>query len=86
MPTPVVDLHDYLDMDLVDKLIVLENNGVQIGRVNTRLLINNLYWLDSFYVEVRRRRGHSADVDAVPFLRGPRLDKYLEQIDLSELL
>lgn len=86
MRTPVIDLHDYLDMDLVDKLIVLRNNGVPIGRVETKLLRSELHALGGFYVEVRTSlTGQEERIDAVPFLKGPRLDKYLETVDLSSL-
>ena len=87
MRFPVIDLHDYLDMDLMDKLIVLNNNGVKIGVVNSRLMCSTLYALGAFYVETRSRlKGADREiVDAVPFLKGPRLEKYLEQIDMSSL-
>ena len=85
MATPVIDIHDFLDLDLLDQLIVLDNNGVLIGLVETKLLSSELYALGSFYVEVRLRPTGKA-YDAVPFVKGPRLDKYLDAIDLTAVL
>ena len=88
MNLPVIDLHEYLEMSLVDRIIILQNNGVQIASVSTKLLRSELYVLGSFYVETRTKIHLSDDCvhDAIPFLKGPRLDKYLDTIDLFELL
>jgi len=82
-----IDLHDFLDMELVDRLITLRNNGVRIGTVRTTFLRCDLYTLGSFYVEARTVRTAEGPhiQDALPFVKGPRLDKYLDAIDLSVL-
>ena len=88
MNSTSIDLYDFLDLELVDRLIVLRANGVHVAKLSTTFQRSDLYTLGSFYVEVRttRKNGSSTVHDALPFVKGPRLDKYLESIDLSPLM
>ena len=83
---PTVDLHEFLDLDVVDRQLLVERYGVSLGLVDTTLYRFELFAIGSFYAEVRSvvRRGDVSVQDIVPFVKGPRLDKYVESIDLSE--
>lgn len=82
-----VDLVEFEDLGLNDRLHLLSAVGVCLTRVTTFKHVYVLYALYGFYVEiVISYNGNATKVSqAVAFHNCNRLNKYLKQIDLSDL-
>lgn len=88
MSNALIDIHDFLDLNLVDKEILLRNHAQLIDTYDTGYFKFRLYTLGNFYVEVKMVLDKSFELkakEAVPFLKGPRLNKYLDKVDLDTL-
>ena len=81
-------LYEYAGLSLTDRLQLVWERGVFLHNVAWYSHGYNLYQLFDFYVEVVIEYTDTTNVitDAVPFLRGDRLNKYLDCIDLDKLV
>ena len=80
-------LLEFENLDLQEQLDLVRHDGTPVANVKTRSKSHVLYALYSFYVELEciYKDGQSDVVDARCFGISTRLDKYLLQIDLTEL-
>ena len=87
MSFPIIDVHEFLDLEFVDRQLLLEHHGVRLGIVHTAFKRMELYAIGSFYVEriVSLSNVFRCEDVLVPFVKGPRLDKYLDAVNLSDL-
>jgi hypothetical protein len=83
-----VTLYEYSQLDLTDRCQLLWEQGTLLHNVATFTHGFNLYCLYGYYVEVVVKYEAEAVTitDAVPFVRGYRLSKYLASIDLVDML
>jgi hypothetical protein len=79
-----LELHEFAALELDDRLDVLWQYGTLIAHVKTRSRGYALYALFGYYVEMQVNRAKVITA-AVAFKRGDKLDKYLPQVDLSDL-
>ena len=80
-------LLEFESLDLTEQLEHVVENGTPIAQIKTARKGTLLYALYNYYVELEMayKKGMS-DVNAVYVFRmSPRLDKYLDLIDISEL-
>ena len=79
-------LYEYTVLSLTDRLQLLWEHGLFLHNVAWQSHGYNLYKLFDFYVEViiEYNTDNNVITDAVGFMHGHRLDKYLVSIDLAE--
>ena len=81
-----MELYDYIKLGLNDKANLLWDEGVFIDKYIDLDMITNLYFLSNFYVEVVLSNSNGRITEITPFKKGDRLEKYLRQVDLKELI
>ena len=81
-----IDLHEFLHLDVNERLEIIDEYGVPLSTFATNMNQLCLYRLSSFYVETKESFKIKRVLYAIPFIGGPRLDKYLESINLNDLL
>jgi hypothetical protein len=79
-------LYEYGILSLPERLQLVWHRGTFLANVKTSQQGHNLYALYNFFVEVELTYKETQTVitDAVPFVTGERLNKYLGTIDLTE--
>lgn len=80
-------LMEFESLELSVQLQLLVDEGVPIGQIRAPRSGHLLYALYNFYVELDMSyKKDSSDVTGIEAFRlSPRLNKYLNQIDLTEL-
>lgn len=79
-------LYEYSQLTLTDRLQLLWEHGTFLHNVAAYSHGFKLYSIFGFYVEVVVSYGEVVKItDAVPLVRGHRLNKYLACIDLNDL-
>jgi hypothetical protein len=80
-------LLEFESLELTAQLEHVVETGTPIAQIKTPRKGSLLYALYNFYVELEMeyKKGISDVVAVHPFRIGPKLEKYLEQIDISEL-
>lgn len=80
-------LLEFESLDLTEQLEHVVENGTPLAQIKSPRKGTLLYALYSYYVELEMTYlKNKSDVKAaVAFRMSPRLDKYLDLIDLSEL-
>ena len=79
-------MKEYLKLTLGEKADLLWKNGLFIETYSDRNITANLYYIDSFFVEVIVTHNNSQIQEITPFKHGERLEKYLEMISLQALI
>lgn len=75
-------LHDFVGLPENEKVTVLYNQGVYIGKRRQGEMVVTLYQLEGFYAEVYYRR-YRRDIDRISCFSGTsRLDPYLAAMDV----
>jgi hypothetical protein len=80
-------LLEFESLELTEQLELVVDRGTPIAQIKTTRKGSLLYSLYNFYVELEMeyKKGISDVVAVHSFRIGPKLEKYLEQIDISEL-
>ena len=81
-----VQMQDYIKLNLNDKANLLWDEGLFIDKYIDLSIITNLYYLHNFYVEVVLSNVNGRITEITPFKKGNRLEKYITQVDLKELI
>ena len=79
-------IYQYIKLSLTEKADLLWKNSLFIENYSDRSLTTNLYYYNGFYVEVIVSHSTSRIKEITPFRSGGRLEKYLEKVDLHELI
>lgn len=81
-----MEIFQYIKLSLTEKADLLWKNGLFIENYCDRSVTTNLYFYHNFYVEVVVSHNTSRIREITPFRSGSRLEKYLEKVDLHELI
>jgi hypothetical protein len=81
-----VQLHEYKNLDLSRKACLLCEKGVFLDKYIDFEHISSLYYMHNFFIEIVVSNQDNHIVEIVPFRTGARLDKFLRNIDLNNLL
>ena len=79
-------MYEYMKMSLADRATVLWEEGIFVDKYIDVNIITNLYHLKNFFVEVVLSNHEGRIKEITPFRSGRRLDKYLDHINLKELI
>ncbi len=82
----MMDIYKYIKLSLAEKADILWKTGLFIENYCDRSVTTNLYFIDSFFVEVVVTHNTARIREITPFCGGTRLEKYLEKINLRELI
>ncbi len=79
-------MHDFLHLSQKEKVALLYNQGVYIGKRKQGKTVVVLYQLEGFYAEVFYRT-YRREIDRISCFSGTaRLDPYLTGIDVEHLV
>lgn len=81
-----VEMFDYMKLDMNGRANLLWDEGIFIDKYIDLQIITNLYYLESFYVEVVLSNKDGRITEITPFKHGERLDKYIRHVDLKALI
>lgn len=80
-------MYRFLILDLNERANLLRKKGVFLMLANSTAFSFSLYCIQDFYVEVVRNTAENKITQIEAFTSGWRLEKYLDEIDISaELL
>jgi hypothetical protein len=78
-----IGIYGFITLDLNERAQMVWEKGKYIASRLSQKKRMNLYSLEDYYVEIEMLSPALVIVDAVPFLRGHRLDKYLDDINIK---
>ena len=80
-------LLEFESLDLTEQLEHVVENGTPLAQIKNTRKGTLLYALYSYYVELEMvyKKGMTDVTTAHAFRMSPKLDKYLDQIDISDL-
>jgi hypothetical protein len=81
-----MDFNQYTRLTTDEKAAVLWEHGRYVDCYMSQEVMTNLYQLDDYYVEVVLTARTACISEITAFKKGARLDKYLEGVDLNNLL
>jgi hypothetical protein len=81
-----VQIHEYINLDLSRRACILCEQGIFLDKYIDFEYITSLYYINNFFIEIVVSSGDNHIIDIVPFRNGPRLEKYLRNIDLNKLI
>ena len=81
-------LPDYETLSVDMQAALLGHDGVRVATAETNGKTYHLYNIFDFYVEVEITQQSETEyaLELFPFVHGSRLDKYLDGVDLADLL
>ena len=81
-------LPDYETLSVDMQAALLGHDGVRVAQAETNSRSYHLYSIFDFYVEVEISQTSQTEysLELFPFVHGSRLDKYLDGVDLADLL
>jgi hypothetical protein len=77
---------EFISLPLNQRAELVSDIGTFISSYRGKLFSYSLYSLDGFYVEVTVDNEKNRIEEVTPFMRGYRLNKYADKIDLSKLI
>ena len=75
---------EYLDLTDEDQLEVLLDQGKKIATLKSIDCSYELFAMENFFVEIRLDLGTDTILSLNPFVRGPRLEKFINDIEVNE--
>ena len=78
--------HEYINLDLNRKACILCEQGVFVDKYIDLEYITSLYYLNNFFIEIVVSGSDNNILEIIPFRTGDRLEKYLRNIDLEDLV
>lgn len=81
-------LLDYKTLSVDMQAALLGHDGVRVAEATANGKTYHLYSIFDFYVEVEivEQREAEYSLELFPFVHGSRLDKYIDDVDLTNLL
>lgn len=79
-------IDEYNSLHLRQKALILENMAVFLDHDLSLGIIHTLFSYSSYFIEVLVEHETNTLIEIVAFKNGERLDKYLNQICLEDLL
>lgn len=80
------EISEYNAMDLRQKAVILEKVAMFLDHDLSLGIIHTLFSYHHYFIEVLVEYETNTLIEILAFKNGERLDKYLDQIDLNELL
>ena len=80
------EISEYNSMHLRQKAVILENIAIFLDHDLSLGIIHTLFFYHNYFIEVLVEYESNNLIEIVAFPNGSRLDKYLDQIDLKDLL
>ncbi|PBQ31053.1 hypothetical protein CNR22_04475 [Sphingobacteriaceae bacterium] len=79
-------IHEYNTMALRQKASILENDAIFLDHDLSVGIIHTLFSYHNYFIEVVVEYESNELIEIIAFENGERLDKYLDQFQLAELL
>ena len=79
-------MYHFLILDLHERADLLREKGIFLMKARLDAFSFSLYSFQDFYVEIVINNSEDRITQIVPFTSGWRLDKFLDEIDISDSL
>ena len=80
------NISEYNAMHLHQKAVILENVAIFLDHGLSFGILHTLFSYHSYFIEVLVENESNNLIEIIAFSSGSRLDKYLDQIELKDLL
>lgn len=81
-----MDIYDYTLLSMGERASLLWQQAKYIDRHSDEELTANLYHINNFFVEAVVSHRENRIIDVTPFKTGDRLEKYLNKVDLRDIV
>jgi hypothetical protein len=81
-----MSIYDFIKLSLEERAELVLERGVFLDSFASGVNATSLYLLDGFFVEAEICVKEARITDFIPFKQGYRLEKYVEDVDLTQIL
>jgi len=82
----IYEIKEYNMMHLHQKAVILEETAVFLDHDLSHGILYTLFFYHTYFIEVMVEHESNNLLEIVAFYNGSRLDKYLDQVNLEDLI